>query len=123
MTNQFIQTSHIQTFANEKVNIKDDAVKEYREQVNSLKQKLEKHIQENPDFGLVKMLNSGSLAKGTALKTINDIDVAVFLKQSIETKESKLLASLMERLKEAYSNLDADQFVCPSGSHCVTISF
>lgn len=75
MINPQIQTSHIQTFADEKVNLKEDSVKEYREQVNSLKQKLENHIQENPDFGLVKMLNSGSLAKGTALKTINDIDV------------------------------------------------
>lgn len=39
--------------------------------------RLEKKIEEDPDYALVKMLHAGSVAKGTALKTVNDLDVAV----------------------------------------------
>lgn len=118
-----IQHSDIVSYADDKVNLDKDSVKEYRGQVNNLREKLERHILANPDFGLVKMLNSGSVAKGTALKIINDMDVAVYLNHSLESEENELLDWLMQRLKDAYSNLKPEQFSCPSGSHCVTISF
>ena len=35
------------------------------------------YLEEHPDFELRKMLLSGSLAKGTALKSISDIDVGL----------------------------------------------
>lgn len=123
MFNSKISHSDIESFANEKVNLKDNDLSAYRTQAENLKDKLDKHIQINPDFGLIKMINSGSVAKGTALKTINDMDIAVYLKQPIETKEDSLLIWLTDRLKEAYPNLNPDQFSCPTGSHCVTISF
>ena len=91
----------IKNFAEDKVNLPGDKVKEYRQQVNNLREKLEKHIEENPDFGLLKMLNSGSVAKGTALKTINDMDVAVYVDKSLESDENELLDWIMARLKEA----------------------
>lgn len=123
MSNPIISHSDISSFADSKVNLPADKAKEYREQVKNLREKLEKHIVEDPNFDLVKMLHSGSVAKGTALKIIHDMDVAVYLKKSVEVKDSELLTWLMAKLKEAYSNLGADQFSCPSGSHCVTISF
>lgn len=123
MSNPIISHADIASFADSKVNLPADKAKEYREQVKNLREKLEKHIIEDPNFGLVKMLHSGSVAKGTALKIIHDMDVAVYLKKGVEVKDSELLTWLMDRLKEAYSNLSADQFSCPSGSHCVTISF
>lgn len=123
MTNSFISHADILTFAKDKANLDSNLAKKYRQQVNSLKERLEQYIQEKPDFGLVKMLNSGSVAKGTALKTINDMDVAVYLDQPIETKDEELLNWLMDRLKEAYSNLEPEQFSCPAGSHCITIFF
>ncbi|MCQ3945035.1 MAG: nucleotidyltransferase, partial [bacterium] len=123
MFNPIITHADIATFAESKVNLPSEKAKEYREQVQSLRDKLAMHIAEDPNFGVVKMLHSGSVAKGTALKVIHDMDVAVYVKQPIEEKESDLLPWLMNRLKEAYSNLASDQFSCPSGSHCVTISF
>ncbi len=108
-------------YADSRVNLPSEKVNEYREQVNNLRAKLEKHIIENPDFQLVKMINSGSVAKGTALRTINDMDVAVYVKQPLDIDETELLNWLMARLKEAYSNLSSDQF--SFGIHCVTITF
>lgn len=123
MHDSIITQQNIIDFADTKVNLPQEKVDEYRAQVRSLRKKLESYIIENPDFELVKMINSGSVAKGTALKTINDMDVAVYVKQPKDINEGQLLNWLMERLKEAYSNLSPDQFSCPTGSHCVTISF
>ena len=63
----YVAQSDLVGFAEDKVNLKRDDATEYREQVNRLREKLQKFIAEHPDFGLVKMLLSGSLAKGTAL--------------------------------------------------------
>lgn len=119
----YIQHSHIQAFANDKVNLKEDFVKKYREQVNNLREGLESYIDEHPDYDLVKMLHSGSVAKGTALKTLDDMDVAVYLKQSLEVDDEDLLDWLVDRLKEVYPKMEPGQFSCPPGSHCVTVLF
>ena len=123
MSAPYIRHSHIQTFANDKVNLKEDFVKKYREQVNNLREGLESYIVEHPDYDLVKMLHSGSVAKGTALKTLDDMDVAVYLKQSSEINDEDLLNWLIGRLKEVYPKLKPEQFSCPPGSHCVTVLF
>lgn len=123
MNETYVTHAEIASYAEDKINLPSNLAKIYRDQVKNLRDKLEKHIRDNPDFGLVKMLNSGSVAKGTALKTINDMDVAVYLKRPVDTEEKILLDWLMSRLKEAYSNLMLEQFSCPQGAHCVTISF
>lgn len=123
MTTPFVQHSHIQAFADEKVNLKPELVKKYREQVDNLRERLESYINDNPDYDLVKMLNSGSVAKGTALKTLDDMDVAVYLRQAMDVKEEDLLNWLIDRLKEVYPQLKPDQFECPPGSHCASILF
>jgi tRNA nucleotidyltransferase (CCA-adding enzyme) len=122
MAEPFITHSDIAKFADESVNLKRDDVAEYREQVNRLRERLDKYIKEHPDYGLVKMLHSGSVRKGTALKTINDMDVAVYVRASdAPADEQKLLSWLADRLREAYSNLKPDQFT--PQTHCVTVSF
>lgn len=68
----YIQHSDVAKFADEKVNLNQDRVKKYREQVDALRSRLVDKIREDPDFDLVKMIHSGSIAKGTALSTIND---------------------------------------------------
>ena len=109
-------------FADKRVNLQQDDVEAAREQVNSLRQKLANYIDEHPDFDLVKMLNSGSLAKGLALKTLNDADVALYVKgAATPVEDSELIPWLEARLREAYSNLPADRF--RAQHHCVTISF
>lgn len=122
MAEPFIAHSDIARFADEAVNLKRDDVAEYRDQVNRLREHLNKYISEHPDYGLVKMLHSGSVRKGTALKTINDMDVAVYVRASdAPADEQNLLIWLADRLREAYSNLKPDQFA--PQTHCVTVSF
>src|SRR5438309_10336880 len=71
-----ITHADIADFAAECVNLSREDAEEFREQVRRLREKLDKYASEHPDYGLIKTLLSGSLAKGTALKTLNDIDVA-----------------------------------------------
>jgi tRNA nucleotidyltransferase (CCA-adding enzyme) len=116
--------SHVDVarFAADYVNLKREDANEYREQVNRLRAKLDGFITEHPDYGLIKMLLSGSLAKGTALKTINDIDVALYVQASVApTDELQLLYWLAERLRKAYPQMDASQI--QPATHCIRISF
>lgn len=119
---RYVTHSMIRSFADERVNLRRDDVKKYREQVGRLREKLEAHIAEHPDYGLIKMRHSGSVAKGTALKTINDMDVAVYVEAGeAPAEETQLLAWLEDRLKEAYPNHPSENFTVQQ--HCVTISF
>lgn len=122
MRDQFVSHSNLVAFADSSVNLKREDAKEYREQVNRLREKMEKFIKENPDVGLRKMLLSGSLAKGTALKSLNDIDVAVHVTSpDAPAGESELLDWLVEKLRKVYPNMDPSQI--SKGNHCVRISF
>jgi hypothetical protein len=119
---RYVQHDTLATFGEQKVNLKADRVKEYREQGNRMREKLAKHIDAHPEYGLVKMLNSGSVAKGTALATISDMDVAVYVERAGAPEGSEeLVYWLRDRLKEAYSNLADDQF--EPQHHCVTLIF
>jgi nucleotidyltransferase-like protein len=69
----------IARFAQERVNLPKDKADEYRAQVRRLRERLETYLDEHPDFTLKKMQLSGSLAKGTALRSLNDIDVACYI--------------------------------------------
>jgi tRNA nucleotidyltransferase (CCA-adding enzyme) len=122
MLDRYITHSTIVDFADERVNLGRDDVKENRDQVNRLREKLEIYIAEHPGFDLVKMLHSGSVAKGTALKSINDMDVAVYVESGkMPSKDSDLFPWLTERLRLAYSQLGADQF--KPQQHCITVEF
>lgn len=117
-----VNHSDLVKFGDEVVNLPSDRVKKYRNQVNALRDRLAAKIQEDGDFALVKMLHSGSVAKGTALKTINDMDVAVYVRESdAPTEETELLDWLADRLREANPNMSTDQFT--PETHCVTVNF
>lgn len=119
---QLISHSDIKAFGEAKVNLPVDDARAYREQVNRLRDRLKKHIDENPDFALVKMLHAGSVAKGTALKTVNDLDAAVYVRSDdAPGDESDLVPWLAERVREANPNLNPDQIV--ESPHCVTVTF
>jgi tRNA nucleotidyltransferase (CCA-adding enzyme) len=115
--------SDIAAFARDKVNLKRQDVEAHRAQVAGLRNRLEAYIAAHPAFDLVKMLHSGSVAKGTALKTINDMDVAVYVKAGkFPGDEKQLLEWLAARLREAFGELmSADQFV--PQTHCVKVQF
>lgn len=118
-----IDHDSISAFAGERVNLPSEDAQKYRGQVRNLRKQLEKKIAEDADYGLVKMLHSGSVRKGTALKTTSDMDVAVYVKSSVaETaSDAQLIPWLEARLREAFSQLADDQF--EQQDHCVTLTF
>src|SRR5438552_5846087 len=112
----------IARFAQERVNLPKDKADEYRAQARRLRERLETYLDENPDFTLKKMLLSGSLAKGTALRSLNDVDVACYISGADAPEDvTKLLEYLAERLRKAFPNFKPDQ-VQPQ-TYSVTVSF
>ncbi len=122
MSRQHIGHDDIVRFSQEKVNLPKDKANEYREQAGRLREKLQNYLKEHPDFTLKKMLLSGSLAKGTALRSLNDIDVACYISGADAPSDvSKLLKYLAEKLRKAFPNFQPDQ-VKPQ-TYSVTVSF
>lgn len=122
MRKQYVTHSEIAQFAVDKVNLPKDKADEYRAQARRLRERLENYLAEHPDFTLKRMMLSGSLAKGTALRTLNDIDVACYISGAdAPTDIAKLLEYLAERLRKAFPNFSPDQ-VKPQ-TYCVTVSF
>src|SRR5690606_6466272 len=72
MSREHVNHKDIANFAQNKVNLPADKANEYRAQARRLREKVESYLDEHPDFSLKKMMLSGSLAKGTALRTLND---------------------------------------------------
>jgi tRNA nucleotidyltransferase (CCA-adding enzyme) len=117
-----ISQSDIVAFADEKVNLQSEYANRYREQVRNLREHFERYMSEHSDIGLTKMLLSGSLAKSTALRTINDIDVAVYVKGDSAPHElPKLLEWLVQRLRTTYSQISPERIYIDGP--CVVISF
>jgi tRNA nucleotidyltransferase (CCA-adding enzyme) len=109
-------------FAQDRVNLPKDKADEYREQVGRLRERIETYLSEHPDFTLKKMLLAGSLAKGLALRTLNDIDVACYISGADAPQDvPALLNYLAERLRKAFPNFNADQ-VKPQ-TYSVLVSF
>ena len=75
-----------------------------------------------PTFTLKKMLLSGSIAKGTALRSLNDIDLACYISGADTPHDvAELLDYLTERLRKAFPNFSPEQ-VAPQ-TYSVTVSF
>jgi predicted nucleotidyltransferase len=122
MSRSHVDHADIARFAAERVNLPKDKADEYRAQVRRLRERLEGYLAEHPDFTLKKILLSGSLAKGTALRSLNDIDVAAYISGADAPKEVRaLLEYLAERLRKAFPNFSPDQ-VKPQ-TYSVTVSF
>ncbi len=122
MTRMHVGHGDIASFAQERVNLPKQQADEYRAQVRRLREKLEGYLAQHPDFTLRKMMLSGSLAKGTALRSLNDIDVACYISGADAPKDIKaLLDYLAERLRKAFPNFSPDQ-VQPQ-TYSVTVSF
>ena len=122
MARQRIDHAEIANFAQERVNLPKETADEHRAQVRRLCDRLESYLNEHPDFTLKKMLLSGSLAKGTALRSLNDIDVACYI-SGVDSPSDvpKLLTFLADKLRTAFPNFSPDQ-VKPN-TYSVTVSF
>jgi len=122
VSREHVSHADIVRFAEDRVNLPKDKADEYRAQAKRLRDKLETYLGEHPDFTLRKMLLSGSLAKGTALRSLNDIDVGCYISGADAPHSvSALLQYLAERLRKAFPNFSADQ-VTPN-TYSVTVSF
>jgi hypothetical protein len=110
MSRQHVDHADIARFADERVNLKREDASELRAQANRLRDKLETYLSEHPDFGLKRMLLSGSLAKGTALKSISDIDVSCYVaSDSAPSSMKELIDWLAKRLETAFPNFKPSQ--------------
>jgi hypothetical protein len=122
MGRQHVGHGDIVRFAQERVNLPKDKADAFRAQAKGLRDKLENYLSDHPDFTLKKMLLSGSLAKGTALRSLNDIDVGCYISGADAPADTAaLLQYLAERLRKAYPNFAPDQ-VKPQ-TYSVTVSF
>lgn len=122
MSREHVNHAEIARFAKERVNLPKDKAEEFRAQAKRLRDRLETYLGEHPDFTLKRMLLAGSLAKGTALRSLNDIDVACYISGAAAPHEvSALLEYLAERLRKAFPNFSPDQ-VKPQ-TYSVTVSF
>jgi len=110
MAREHVDHADIVRFAEVRVNLGREDAAELRAQANRLREKLEGYLAENPHFELRKMLLSGSLAKGTALKTISDIDVACYVSsESAPQKIGELIEWLAKKLEKAFPNFKPEQ--------------
>jgi len=122
MSREHVSHTDIARFAENRVNLPQDKAIDFRAQVNRLRERLEAYLGEHPDFTLKKMMLAGSLAKGTALRSLNDIDVACYISGAEAPRDvAALLTYLAERLRKAFPNFSADQ-VKPQ-TYSVTVSF
>lgn len=122
MSRIHVDHAEIVRFAQERVNLPKDKADEYRAQARRLRERLEGYLREHPEFTLKKMLLAGSLAKGTALRSLNDVDVACYIGGADAPGDvPRLLNYLAERLRKASPNFTPDQ-VKPN-TYSVTVSF
>lgn len=112
MSREHVDHKDIATFADERVNLKRDDAKELRRQANMLRDRLENYLADHPGFELRKMMLSGSLAKGTALKSISDIDVACYVSANAAPQTiGDLIEWLAKKLEKAFPNFKPEQIV------------
>ena len=107
---QHVGQSELIQFASDSVNLRREDAQELRAQANRLREKLDGYLADHPQFELRKMLLSGSLAKGTALKSTSDADVACYVSSdSAPGSVADLLSWLATKLQSAFPNFKPEQ--------------
>ncbi len=120
----YIDHSSLVAFANTRVNVPKAEVDAHRAQVRRLRDHLQRIIDEHEHYRLIKTLHSGSVAKGTALRSVSDMDLAAYLDASqVPTgSEPKLIAELAAILRTAYGENKAPEDF-EEQAHSVNIHF
>lgn len=103
-TDMIVSHETLVVFAASRVNLPKGEVDGHRAQVQRLRDHLQRLIDEHDHYELIKTLHSGSVAKGTALKSVSDMDVAAYLDatQVPAGDRAKLIAELATILRSAY---------------------
>ncbi|HET7552692.1 MAG TPA: CBASS oligonucleotide cyclase [Gemmatimonadaceae bacterium] len=120
---QGITSDDLAAFLDERVNLKREDVKAYRDQVQHLRERLELYVNDHPDFALIKMLHFGSLAKATAISPLRELDLAVYLRpERLRSHElHAVLSTARDLLIQVYPQMEPSQFVIDPPA--VTIHF
>ena len=122
MSREHVGHADIATFAEERVNLRKADAVDLRAQANRLRDRLTNYVSEHPDFALRKLILSGSLAKGTALKSTSDIDLACYVSAATAPGQiADLVAWLATRLETAFANLKPEQI--QRKTYSVSITF
>ena len=120
-TTAHITNADLKAFAEKRINLSRDEANAGRARVRVLRERLESHIADNPGFSLVKMLHARSVAKGTGLSDLNDMDVAVYVVAEAVGDE-ELVLWMTDRLRQVYGATIAPEAIQP-GTNCATIMF
>ena len=117
----FVTHQNVGSFAEDRVNLPAADAQRHRDQVNGLRARLETKIDADPDYGLIKMLHAGSVAKGTALRAVNDLDVAVYVESANAPEDDPDLIPGRRKVGRG-EPVDGAKAV-REGEHCVTVNF
>ena len=117
-----LDNSQLSFFIN-KIRLSPDNMPKYREQVNNLKEKLEKKIKDDKRTGLkvTKILLAGSWKKHTILRPTGDhpidIDIVLFVEGNDEIRDdvNKLHDFIVKYLEEIYPQKDISKDVDAEG--------
>lgn len=107
-----------------RIKLKEENMQKYRDQINNLKESLEKKIREDKRTGMkvTKYLLAGSWKKRTILRPTGenpiDIDLILYVEgdESLKDDLKKLHDFIVEYLKEIYPNKDIDRDVDAEGN-------
>lgn len=122
----FITHRDIRQFAEESVDLPSQHARKYRGQIQDLCDRLDKRIKDNPDYRLKRMMTSGSLAKRTALRSVSDADVALYVKPSdAEAAEDwdEFLNWLAKELADIYGDIKGIIVEPNSKSCCICVRY
>jgi len=107
-----------------RIKLKEENMSKYRDQINNLKESLEKKIKEDKRTGMkvTKFLLAGSWKKRTILRPTGenpiDIDLVIYVEgdDSLKDDLKKLHDFIVEYLKDIYPNKDIDRDVDAEGN-------
>ena len=112
----------ISKFADDRVNLSSGHASKFREKIDSLSKKLDDHIKSNPDYHLKRIMLSGSLAKRTALRTISDADMALYVKSDDAPEDMKeFIDWLANELTKFYTHINKENIT--KKEYSVSINF
>lgn len=118
-----ITTGDLYRYLESTVNLQREDVTEFRQQVRHLRTELDSRINADPSYALLNSRHFGSLAKGTAVAGLREIDVAILLRPDRipASDRDALLRAMRELLIPIYPNKDPGDFVVDEPA--VTVSF
>jgi hypothetical protein len=118
-----IPAPNLRVFLAEAVNLAPERLANVRATVTHLREQFARHVRNSEEFGLIEILNSGSVEKKTAITPLNDVDLAVLLRPELAAGRGRpdLLERVRELLVQVYHSKPPEDYSL--GRHAVRIHF